>query len=67
MTFLLPLMFLSRLRQRRAEGFDASGELRVGPAANRVLGGVMALERGLIHAGIPLPWGGSLLAIAHKR
>lgn len=65
-TFLLPLMFLSRLRQRKAEGFDASGELRVGPAANSVLYAVMALERGLIHAGMSLRWGGSLLAVAHK-
>jgi SAM-dependent methyltransferase len=66
-TFLLPLMYLSRLRQKKAEGFDASGELQVGRAANGVLGGVMAIERGLIHAGVSLPWGGSLLAVAHKR
>lgn len=52
--------------QQEAEGFDAAGELCVGRAANRMLRGVMALERGLIRAGLPLPWGRSLLALAHK-
>jgi SAM-dependent methyltransferase len=65
-TLLLPLMALSRLRQRAPEGFDPSGELRVGRAANSVLGAVMRLERGLIYAGFSLPLGGSLLAVAHK-
>jgi len=33
---------------------------------NRILGVAMALERGLIRAGLPLPAGGSLLVVAHK-
>ena len=65
-TLLLPLMALSRLRQRAPEGFDASGELRIGVAANGVLSAVMAFERRLIEAGLTLGAGGSLLAVAHK-
>jgi SAM-dependent methyltransferase len=65
-SFLLPLMALSRARQRSAQSFDPSNELRVGGAANRVLAAVMGLERGLIRAGLRLPVGGSLLALAHK-
>jgi SAM-dependent methyltransferase len=65
-TLLLPFMALSRLRQRRAEGFDASRELEVRRLANGLMGAVMALERRLIMGGISLPAGGSLLAIAHK-
>lgn len=65
-TLLLPLMALSRLRQRTAQGFDASRELQVGRVANRLFGAAMAFERGLIAAGVPLPAGGSLLALAHK-
>ena len=42
-----------------------TGFLRSGTTL--VLGGVMALERGLIRAGVSLPCGGSLLAITHKR
>ncbi len=65
-TLLLPLMVLSRLRQRTPAHFDASSDLRIGPMANGVLGAVMALERRLIDAGFSLPAGGSLLAIAYK-
>lgn len=65
-TLLLPLMALSRRAQRRPEAFDLSREFDVGRAANRLLGAVMALERRLIFAGLSLPLGGSLLAIARK-
>jgi hypothetical protein len=66
-TALLPLMALSRLRQKKPAGFDAASELRVGHTVNRVLGALMALERRLIEAGLTLPAGGSLLVVAHKR
>jgi SAM-dependent methyltransferase len=59
---LLPLMALAR----RRKAFSPSGELEIGGAANRLLGGVMALERALIAAGVSFPAGGSLLAVAHK-
>jgi SAM-dependent methyltransferase len=60
-SLLLPLMALSRRRKE-----VKSAELEVGRAANRLLGAVMGLERGLIRAGLPLPAGGSLLVVAHK-
>ena len=60
-SLLLPLMALSRRRKD-----VSSAELEVGDAANRVLLAVMALERGLIRAGLRLPAGGSLLVAAHK-
>lgn len=66
MTLLLPLMALSRLRQRGPAGFDADSELNIGSVANHLLGLVLGLERLLIYAGVPLPAGGSLLAIARK-
>jgi SAM-dependent methyltransferase len=66
-TALLPLMALSRLRQKTPQRFDASSELRVGRTVNRVLGAVMALERRLIEAGVTLRAGGSLLVVAHKK
>jgi len=65
-SLLLPLMMLSRWRQRAATGFDPDSELRIGKVANRTLEAVMAVERGLIRARLPLLAGGSLLAIAHK-
>jgi SAM-dependent methyltransferase len=64
---MLPLMALSRLRQKTPQRFDASSELRVGRTVNRVLGAVMALERRLIEAGVTLRAGGSLLVVAHKK
>lgn len=65
-TLLLPVMALSRARQKAPEGFAASGELQVGHVMNRILGAIMNVERRLIAAGFSLPVGGSLLAIAHK-
>lgn len=65
-TWLLPLMALSRRRQTSRERFDASGELKLSRATNRAFGAVMAVERALIAAGLRLPAGGSLLVVAHK-
>jgi hypothetical protein len=65
-TLLLPLMALSRLRQTSTRGLEESGELEPGRLANGLLGAAMALERSLIAAGVRLPAGGSLLAIARK-
>ncbi|MGE5825498.1 MAG: class I SAM-dependent methyltransferase, partial [Bacteroidota bacterium] len=65
-TLLLPMMALSRARQKAPERFAASGELQVGRVMNRILGAVMNVERRMIAAGVSLPVGGSLLAIARK-
>jgi SAM-dependent methyltransferase len=64
---LLPLMLLSRLRNRRlTEGYDAVDELRIGALANTLLGTALAAERALIQAGLRFPWGGSLFVVAAK-
>lgn len=67
-TVLLPLMWLSRLAQRRPRGaYDPLAELRIAPWVNWPLEQALAVERLLIRAGVSLPAGGSLLAVARRR
>ncbi len=62
---LLPLMMLSRLSRRTdAANYDPLAELRIGRFANTLLERALDAERLLIRAGLPLPCGGSLLAVA---
>lgn len=64
---LLPLMMLSRLtRCTAAPDYDPLAELRIGTAANTLLEFALDAERLLIQAGISLPFGGSLLAVARR-
>ena len=66
-SLLLPLMLLSRLRQRapRAD-YDPLAELRVGRVTNVALESALAFERALIGLGVRFPAGGSLLVIARR-
>jgi SAM-dependent methyltransferase len=67
-SLLLPLMMFSRLGQRNPDKvYDPMAELKIGGLTNRILGGVLALERALIRMGLSLPAGGSLLLIARKQ
>jgi SAM-dependent methyltransferase len=66
MTLTLPAMLLSRLTPRRRDGFDPTRELHIGGATNAVLSWACAVERLLIATHVPLPVGGSLLAIARR-
>jgi hypothetical protein len=60
-------MFASRLAQRSpGADYDPLSELRIAPWLNRTLEAVLDFERMLIRAGIPLPAGGSLLAVARR-
>lgn len=62
---LLPLMMLSRLTRRAAAAdYDPLAELRIGRVANALLERALDAERLLIRAGLSLPCGGSLLAVA---
>jgi SAM-dependent methyltransferase len=62
---LLPLMMLSRMTRRTdAAGYDPLAELRIGRVANTLLERALDAERLLIRAGLSLPCGGSLLAVA---
>jgi SAM-dependent methyltransferase len=63
-SLLLPLMAASRLRTRSDETYDPMAELRISPVINRLLEGILALERGAIRMGLSLPMGGSRLVVA---
>ena len=63
-SFVLPLLVASRLRRRT---IDLAREFAVPAALNRALVGVGNLERAVIGAGVSLPAGGSLLAVAVRR
>ncbi|MEN6461520.1 MAG: class I SAM-dependent methyltransferase [Syntrophomonas sp.] len=66
-SFLLPLMFISRLRNKnQKEEFDPFKELKINPILNKGLEGVLTLERSFIKAGVSFPFGGSLLLVGRK-
>jgi len=67
-SFLLPLMAISRLKQRVCDDqFDPAAELTTSPLTNTILEKVLDCERALIRTGLSLPAGGSLLVVAHRR
>ena len=67
-SLLLPLMVISRLRQRSGDkDYDSMAELKLSGAINKILEQIMRLERALIRMGLPFPAGGSLLLVARKR
>ncbi len=66
-SFLLPLMLLSRAKRRRSSGnFNPIAEFQIGHLLNGVFEKVMDVERGLIMSGISFPMGGSLLVVARR-
>lgn len=65
-SLLLPAMYLSRQRGRRGRLFDPLDEFRINPHINRLFEKVLAVERGVIRAGLDLPVGGSRLVVARR-
>lgn len=65
-SLLLPLLYLSRVRECAPEGFDPQRELEISPLLNRIFSFVMLIELLLIRAGFRFPAGGSLLLLAKK-
>jgi SAM-dependent methyltransferase len=66
--FLLPLMLLFRMRQRRSlDHFDPLAEFKISSLFNGALQRVMDMERIIIRSGISFPAGGSLLMIAKRK
>jgi SAM-dependent methyltransferase len=66
-SLLLPLLVLSRLKQRiQGKEFDPMSELRISSLMNTALERILDLERSMIRAGLSLPVGGSLLLIARR-
>ncbi len=65
-SLLLPLLIISRFKQRLCgEELDTS-EVRAGYLVNATLERVLDVERSTIRAGLSLPVGGSLLLVARK-
>lgn len=64
-SLLFPLMLLHRLTAGRRQ--DASDVQAFSPVVDRLLFAVTAVERGLHRAGISLPFGGSVWAVAYRR
>jgi SAM-dependent methyltransferase len=65
-SLLLPVVALSRLRDRRKVDYDPATEYRLPRALERVFAGTMSVERKLISAGVSLPAGSSLLMVARR-
>lgn len=63
---LLPALVASRLRIRWQAELDPMAEFRLSRWTNALLETVLAVERGMVRAGISFPAGGSLLAVARK-
>lgn len=65
-SLLLPLMYISRLRERAPAQFDPQRELEIHPLLNQIFLALMRCECGLVRRGASLPAGGSLLLVAKK-
>lgn len=66
-SLLLPVMLASRLLQKSAQADDQmDAGFKISKLTNRLLTGVMGLERWLIARGVVFPLGGSLLLVARK-
>jgi SAM-dependent methyltransferase len=64
-SFLLPLMLLSRSkRTRTGVHLNPIAEFQISHLLNGLFERIMGIERGLIRSGISLPLGGSLLMVA---
>ena len=66
-SLLMPALLLSRWRQGKLSAYDPRAELEIPRMFDAGLEGVMTLERGLIQAGLNLPFGGSLLVIGTRE
>ena len=66
-SLLLPLMVVSRVRATApSTPSEALGELRGSQRLGLALAWIMTVERALVSAGVSLPVGGSLLAVARR-
>jgi SAM-dependent methyltransferase len=65
-TLLLPALAVSRVAHRKDQDFDPETEYRMPARVDRTLERIMSLERRLVQRGLPLPIGGSLLAVATR-
>jgi SAM-dependent methyltransferase len=66
-SLLLPVVALSRRRDRGRASYDPQTEFRLPRAVERLFGVAMSLERSLIGLGLSFPAGSSLLVVAERR
>jgi ubiquinone/menaquinone biosynthesis C-methylase UbiE len=66
-SFLLPVLYVSRLRSRWRGEYDIHEEQNIHPAVDWVFRKLLSMEFRLIQAGLRLPMGGSQLLIARLR
>jgi SAM-dependent methyltransferase len=66
MTFVLPVLMLSRMCTQDAAALNPAAELRIGAGANALLRSLCRLEGATIALGCSWPAGGSLLLIARR-
>jgi len=67
-SFLLPLMLLSRIRrQKTRDNFDPVAELKINFCLNMIFENTLEIERAFIKFGFSFPAGGSLLMIAKRN
>lgn len=64
-SFLIPLMWLSRMRVKKVD-YEPKSELHISKGLNCFLEAVMTVEIFLLKLGIRFPFGGSLLLVARK-
>jgi SAM-dependent methyltransferase len=66
-TLPFPVMALAALRnRRRRKGYDPFAELKIGRTASSILNSLLWMERGLIAAGVDLPFGGTLFLVGRR-
>lgn len=63
---LLPLMYLSRLRQRTPANCDLHSEFHISPITNAIFLACSRIENAIIRTGGSLPYGGSLMLVGKK-
>ena len=66
-SLLLPMMYLSRLKNDSKKDFDPMREFSMPGILNRTLEVILDFERILIQAGLGFPAGGSLLCVGKKQ
>jgi len=63
-SLLLPVLYLSRLRTRKAGKYNLTDELEIHPVLDKIFRGVLAVEFALTRLGVRWPAGGSQLLVA---
>ena len=65
-SLVLPLLLLSRLKQRFDTEYDPLAEFNINPLVDTTLEKILDGERAMIRAGVSFPAGGSLLLVARR-